>query len=105
MNFTALVTDITRAVADAAPLPDFTDRAAVKAFAVKLIPDLIDLGFDAGGLQASYEALALAELESIVKAALPVEKLGDGTILKWIVANLPTIISIISLFVKVPATP
>ena len=106
MNITTTIQDIVKIVSDAAPLPTWSDRVAVKAFAAKIIPDLIDLGFDAGGLQAVHGeccALPPGELEGIVAAAIPVGKLGDGTILKWLVANLPTIISIISLFVKSPA--
>jgi hypothetical protein len=107
MNVQALIGDIVRIVSDAAPLPDFNDCTATKAFAVKLLPDLIDAGYDIAGLQSAHaECCALPgdTIEAIVQSGVPLEKVGDGTILKWLAANMGTIISMILLFIpKSPA--
>lgn len=108
MDTTKLLTDIIKAVSDAQPLPDFTDRVSIKAFAAKLVPDLIDAGFDTAGLQAAHAeccAMAPADLETKIKAADQVGAIGDGTILKWLVANLPSIIQMVLLFVPKTAAP
>ena len=102
MNLAQVLPDIVKAVADASPLPEWNNLAAVQGFAVKLVPDLIAVGYHAAGLQAAHAeccALAPGDLESQVKAAMPVGKIGDGTILKWLVANLPAILQIITVFV------
>lgn len=106
MSLQNLIADIVRIISHATPLPDWANRQEVKDFADRIVPDLIDLGFDAGGLQAAHgECMALPpdELETLVNAALPPSKIGDGTLVKWLIANLPAILQIISLFVKQPA--
>lgn len=102
MNLATILPAVVKAVADSQPLPDFSNRTAVKAFAVKLVPDLIDVGFDAAGLQAVHTEccdMAKGDLEAQVKAAMPVGAIGDGTILKWLVTNLPAILQLIAVFV------
>jgi hypothetical protein len=86
VSYQKLVTDIVKLVTDATPLPAAGDRSAVKAFLTKLIPDLVDLVYDAGGLDAVKALCASPE---------PFEKIGDGKILQWVTTNLPTIISLV----------
>ena len=101
MNYAKLVTDLAKILSDGGALPTFTDRAAVKAYLSKVGPDLVDLVFDAGGLDA-VTILCAAQPAGVV----PVEAKGDGHILQWIVTNLPTILStitaIIAMFGKTP---
>lgn len=89
-----LISDLVAVMEAAGPLPDIHDRAAVKAAVLKALPALIDLIYDAGGIDAVKTALAAA-------APGDLEKIGDGHIIKWLVANLPTIISTIEAIIAV----
>jgi hypothetical protein len=111
MSANQLLTDIIKIITDATgsgPLPAITDEAAVTALAVKVVPDLIALGYDmAGGTAASsaHECCAISktDLEKTVKASVNPTKLGDGQFLAWLVANLPNIIALITGFFPKPA--
>ncbi len=94
MSQIQLITDVVKIFTDATdgPLPSISDRAGVKALLVKVIPDLADLAYDAAGMQAEH-----VDVEA-VKASVPVGKLGDGTLLQLIIANLPQIAAFIKLF-------
>ena len=89
-----IISDIVTLIKDAGPLPTISDRGAVKAFLGRVVPDLVDLTYDAGGFDA-----VKAALESHGTVAAEAEapgKIGDGKILQWVVTNLPQILAIIS---------
>jgi hypothetical protein len=112
MSANQLLTDIIKIITDATgsgPLPSITDEAAVTALAVKVVPDLIALGYDlAGGATASSAhaeccAMSATDLKALVMASVNPTKLGDGSLLSWLVANLPSIIALITGFFPKPA--
>jgi hypothetical protein len=109
MNNQKLITDIVTLISTIAPLPDWNDVEAVVVFGQRLIAGLIRIGYDlrttAPQAHAECMAMAPADLEAAIMAAIPVGKLGDGVLLAWILKNLPTLISIISLFLKPAPTP
>lgn len=97
MDIRKLIADITRLASEAWPLPQYSDRAAVKVWAKAIIDPLIDLGYDAAGFEGAQmrvASLSQDEIEKIVMESLPPEKIGDGRIVKWISANLSDLFKI-----------
>jgi hypothetical protein len=87
MNTTKVITDIVLLISKGGALPSSTDREAVKAYAVAIVPGLIDLGYDAMGLQVAageFKAMSPKEIKKCVCDTMPAEKIGDGTILKFL---------------------
>ena len=93
-----LFLDIEKTISDAGGLPDFKDGKAVAAWAGRIAPDIVQFIYDAGGL--SQVKPALMAMAANPEAAAAAGWKPDGTIIKWVITNLPAIMQIISLFVK-----
>ena len=97
-----LLLDIEKTIADAGNLPDFTDKAATAAWAGRIAPDIVNFIYDAGGLGTVHAALCAAA----APGSAPLGKIGDGSIMRWLVANGPAIMAFIMQIVAViPKAP
>jgi hypothetical protein len=107
MDYQKIISDVVKIVTDSGMPPPLSERAGVKAWFVKVAPDLIDLGYDAtgfGAVHAEFAAMAPEALEDSVKqafGAVPAERIGDGHIIKWVTTNLPNILQLITTILAV----
>ena len=100
----SVLTDIFALITSAGKLPNFSDRAATKAFIVSVAPQLVDLVYDAAGSTAKMAAIQDADESDWTKAmeqhcsvvGLP---FGHGEVIRWLATNGAAISQIISLIV------
>ncbi len=100
MSLSQILTDLFKLIGDCQPLPDPRDRAAVKAFAVKLAPDIIDLVYDAGGLDAVAAALDGLTVEDARAVMGPAGLKWDAALIAKLLAALPAVIAAIKAIIE-----
>jgi hypothetical protein len=104
MSYQDVLKDVVAMVTEVGLPPSFSDRAAVKVWVTKAAPHLVDMGYDVAGFQSSAGELMACSPEHIttlVTAAMPPEKIGDGHIIQWITANLPNILQLVTTIIAV----
>ena len=100
--FSQIITDLVKLFANASQLPDPKDRAAVKAYALRVVPDVIDLVYDAGGID-NVEA-ALLELKATSLRGENVGAFGDGAIIQYLIAHGAEILALIKMIMAMFAS-
>ena len=99
MVVSAVLADLCRLIAGFQPFPDLSKRENAKALLIKIGPDLVDLAYDVGGIDALAKCLCGAtpsDVDGAIRLLADsgdLGKFGDGAFIKNLIANLPQLIT------------
>ena len=102
-----ILSDVVTLVSESFPLPNFADEAATGAYFGKIAPGLVTIAYDviksdpAKVLECSNCAPTEAEWKEAIGLSAAPEKIGDGTIMAWLVKNGPALIQFIMTVIAV----